>query len=363
MKLQNKHIYAVIMAGGAGTRFWPLSREKSPKQVLSITSDISLLSETIGRISGLVPIENILIVTSRKQVDVIRPQINGIEESNIIIEPTPRNTSPCIGLAAIHIMRRDPNGIMLVLPSDHLIKDNSAFLKKVQTGLDLVNDNDSLVTMGIKPTRAETGYGYIQFENNGSELPKGVYTVITFAEKPNKATAKRFVESGDFYWNSGIFMWSAQRILSEIEEHIPEQYEHLVLIDQGFDLDNFEDHITNHYNRIKPISIDYGIMEVTASPIFMISADFGWSDIGSWDELSRIFANGDEDNVTRGETVIIHSADNFIYSPEKLTAIIGMENVLVVNTPDATLICPLDRAQEVKAIVEKLRKDGRKEYL
>jgi len=363
MNLQNKHIFAVIMAGGAGTRFWPLSREKTPKQVLSITSDISLLSETVSRISGLVPKENILIVTSRKQVEVIRPQINGIKESNIIIEPTPRNTSPCIGLAAIHIMRRDPDGIMLVLPSDHLIMDDAAFLTKVQTGLELVSENDPLVTIGIKPTRPETGYGYIQFENNGSSLPKDVYAVKAFAEKPNRATASRFVESGDFYWNSGIFMWSAQRILSEIEEHIPEQYEHLMFIDSGFDLDNFEDHITSHYNRIKPISIDYGIMEVTSSPIFMISADFGWSDIGSWDELSRIFANGHEENVIRGETVVVDSESNFIYSPDKLTAVIGMENVLVVNTPDATLICPLDRAQEVKMIVEKLRKDGRKEYL
>jgi len=359
----NKHVYAVIMAGGSGTRFWPLSREKAPKQVLSIINDTSLLRETFNRISELIPNDNIIVVTSRRQVEVIRPQIDGIKESNIIIEPTPRNTAPCIGLAAIHIMNRDPEGIMLVLPSDHLIKDETSFRLKVSTGLKLVSELDPIVTIGIKPTRAETAYGYIQITDDDDELPKGVHAVKAFAEKPNKATALRLLKSGDFYWNSGIFMWSARRILAEIEEYIPEQYEQLMLIAQGFNLDNFEDYLANQYNRIKPISIDYGIMEVTSSPIYMISADFGWSDIGSWDELSRILANGNEKNVTRGLTVVVDSKGNFIYSPEKLTAVIGMEGVLVVNTADATLICPLDRAQDVKSVVEKLRKDGQLEYL
>lgn len=364
MNKDTPKVYAVIMAGGSGTRFWPLSREKSPKQVLRLTGPESLLHNTVGRMSGIIPKDQIVVVTSQQQLELITPHLPGVKDSNIVVEPMPKNTAPCIGLAALHIQRMDSDGIMVVLPSDHRISDVKKFQSVIQTGIELVQQNDSLVTIGIPPNRPETGYGYIQVKSQNSHLPEGVHTVVTFAEKPNRSTAERFMQSGDFFWNSGIFIWSAKRILSEMEEHLPDQYAQLKLIDQAFGKDDYFKTISDHYNRIRPISIDYGIMEVSQTPIYMLNGGFGWSDVGSWDELYRIrHSEPGVLNVTEGEALYIDSKNNLVYSPDKMTAVIGLDNILVVNTGDATLICPLDRAQEVKNVVEKLRKDNRKEYL
>lgn len=363
MDIADSNTYAVIMAGGSGSRFWPLSRELTPKQILRITGHNSLLQETIDRLDGFIPSDRIYVVTNRKQVRILRQHLREQDETNIIIEPTPRNTSPCIGLAAINIRRIDPEGIMIVLPSDHLITDTVAFQSTIRKGIEIVRDKDPLVTIGMPPTRPETGYGYIQFDTDNAGLQDNVYKVKTFAEKPNRATAERFVKTGDFYWNSGIFIWSAKRILEEMEEHLPEQFEQLMLIDQARGRKDYDKYVASHYNRIKPISIDYGIMEVSPSPIYMIAAGFGWSDVGSWDEIYRILPKESNGNATEGESVTLDAKNNLIYSPGKLTAVIGLDNILVVNTKDATLICSTDRGQDVKVIVEKLRKDGRKEYL
>jgi len=351
------------MAGGSGTRFWPLSREMSPKQILKLIGPKSLLQETVSRMPGVIPRDQIVVVTSQQQVDIIKPHLLGVLDSNILVEPMPKNTAPCIGLAALHIQRLDPEAVMVVLPSDHRITDLEKFQSVLQTGIDLTLENRSLVTIGIPPTRPETGYGYIQIKPENSNLPDGVHTVETFAEKPNRTTAERFLQSGDFFWNSGIFIWKAKQILSEMEEHLPDQYAQLRLIDQADGEDDYFSVLSNHYNRIRPISIDYGIMEVSQSRIYMLEGAFGWSDVGSWDELFRIHSKTGMQNVTEGEAIYIDSSNNLVYSPNKMAAVIGMEDVLVVNTPDATLICPLDRAQDVKNIVEKLRKDNRKEYL
>jgi mannose-1-phosphate guanylyltransferase len=351
------------MAGGTGTRFWPLSRQRTPKQALNIIGDNSLIQDTVNRVSSLAPIERTYIVTNRSQYKILAPQLPLMTGDNFLMEPTQRNTAPCIGLAAIHIQKRDPDGIMIVLPSDHLIADAESFRRVVQTGIEVVMQYDSIVTIGIKPSRPEIGYGYIQFNSPDPKLPKGVYHVKAFAEKPNRQTAELFMKSGDFYWNSGIFMWSARRILCEMEEHLPEHYHQLHRIQEAIGTSRYQRVLVNRYRRMRPISIDYGIMEVSTAPIYMIAGEFGWSDIGSWDELYRISSISRNGNVIFGESATIDAKENLIYSPNKLTAVIGMDHFLIVNTPNATLICPRDRAQDVKLLVEKLRQEKRKKYL
>ncbi len=357
------NVYAVIMAGGSGTRFWPLSRETYPKQVLPITGSKSLIRNTVDRINGLIDLKKQLIVTNQQQERIIKSQIPELPAENFIIEPKPRNTAACIGLAALHIKRLDPKGIMVVLPSDHLITSVNVFQRTIRTGVELAVKSNPLVTIGIPPTRAETGYGYIQFETSNDGLPDDVFKVKAFAEKPNKATAERFISVGDFYWNSGMFIWSVERILHEIEEYLPELFEQLGYIDKAFKKSDYNKLVSEYYNRIKSISIDYGIMEKTKTPVYMLKGNFTWSDVGSWDELYRLLSKGLGGNVSEGEVVTLSADNNLLFSPDKMTAVIGLDNILVVNTEDATLICPLDRAQDVKLIVEKLKKEGRKDYL
>jgi mannose-1-phosphate guanylyltransferase len=357
------NIYAVIMAGGSGTRFWPLSRAKVPKQVLSILGPKSLIQETVARLEGLIPSERILVVTNRQQKKVISAQLASLSDANYLLEPSARNTAPCIGLAALHILKNDPDGVMVVLPSDHLVKDPVEFRRVVKNAVETAVRQEALVTIGIPPTRPETGYGYIQFAQVNGSLPAGVHQVKTFAEKPNKPTAIRFLSTGDFYWNSGIFIWKASKILHEFEEHLPETYHQLLLIDRAIGTPSYAPALASRYNRIKPISIDYGVMEVTNSPIYMVEGRFGWSDVGSWDELYRQQIPGAAGNVIIGEGDLIDTENCFIYSPQKLTAVVGLNNLLVVNTANAILICPLDRAQEVKLIVEKLKASGKEKYI
>jgi len=351
------------MAGGSGTRFWPLSREKFPKQVLKVVGAQSLIQETVARLDGLVAPERIVVVTNRTQRRLISSQLPGLNAHNFVLEPSARNTAACIGLAAIHIRRIDPDAVMVVLPSDHLVRDNRMFHQAVETAIDVARNFDGLVTFGIPPSRPETGYGYIQIERSGDGLPEMVHRVRAFAEKPNVETARRFVSSGDFYWNSGIFVWHVARILSEMEEHLPEQYHQLEAIDRAWGSPSYPRTLLSRWARIKPISIDYGVMEVASAPIFMVEGDFGWSDVGSWDELYRINDANHQGNVEMGESVLLDAESNLIYSPDRLTAVIGLKDILVVNTPQATLICPLSRAQDVKQLVERLKREGREKYL
>ena len=356
-------LYPVIMAGGSGTRFWPLSRQRTPKQVLAILGPSSLLQDTVDRIRGLAPTEQVRIATNARQFKVIAPQLPELSPANFLLEPSPRNTAPCIGLAAVHIRKRDPDGIMLVLPSDHIVRDVKAFQEAVRRGVEVVERHDPLVTFGIRPDRPETGYGYIQYVPSQEELPAGVHRVKAFAEKPNLQTAQMFLQSGDFYWNSGMFIWRASRILQEMEEHLPEHYHQLVEIERAIGKPNYQRILNNRYRRLRAISIDYGVMEVSRTPIFMLAGEFGWNDVGSWDELYRIASKGKDGNVAVGDTVALDSHNNYIYSPSRLTAVIGMDDVLIVNTPNATLICPRSRAQDVKAVVDKLRQERKDKYL
>lgn len=351
------------MAGGSGTRFWPLSRKRIPKQVLSILGPNSMLQETVARLIGIVPTERTFIVTNAQQKKVIVPQLPMLSDENYLIEPSARNTAPCIGLAALHLRRTNPDAVMIVLPSDHLVKNVSAFQKAVRTAAKVAVEQDALVTFGIPPTRPETGYGYIQFGAVNGELPKGVHRVKAFAEKPNKDIAQGFVDSGEFYWNSGIFVWKASRIIREMEEHLPDMMHQLHLIDRASGTAGYKRALRTHYSGVRPISIDYGVMEHTRAPIFMVEGSFGWSDVGSWDELYRQHKPVASGNVVVGEGVTLDAAGSFIHSPDRLTAVIGLSNILVINTKNTVLICPLDRAQDVKQIVDKLQREGKEKYL
>lgn len=358
-----ENTYAVVLAGGSGTRFWPLSREKSPKQVLNIINANSLVENTINRILNLIPKENVRVVTNAKQQKLMKPLLPMLSDRSYVLEPFPRNTAPCIGLAAMDLYKQDPNSIMVVLPSDHLIRDEEEFLRVITRGVELVRENDVLALIGIKPTRPATGYGYIQFDANNSEFSKEIKRVKTFAEKPNLVTAERFLKSGEFRWNAGIFIWKASTILKEMETYLNDIYHQLEHIFQSKEQKNFNRILSARYSTMKPISIDCGIMEVTRSPIYMLEGDFGWSDIGSWDELFRISDKDKDGNVVVGEGVTLNASNNYIHSPKKLTAVIGMDNVLVVNTKNALLICPIDKTEDVKSIVEKLRREEKKKYL
>jgi len=351
------------MAGGSGSRFWPLSRARRPKQVLNILGPNSLLQETVARLGDLAPLERTFIVTNAAQKKVIASQLEQFTDYNYIIEPSARNTAACIGLAAVHVRKFDPDGVMIVLPSDHLVKDKAVFRKAVRVAVEVAAREDALVTFGVPPTRPETGYGYIQFSSVNGDLPGGVHRVKAFAEKPNKTTAQRFVASKDFYWNSGIFVWRTSRILKEMEDHLPEMHHQLMAIDRAIGTPEYKRVLAARYGRIRPISIDYGVMEVTKTPIYMVEGRFGWSDIGSWDELYRQQARIPGENVIVGEGVAMEGSGNFIHSPGRMTAVIGLDNVMVVNTRDAVLICPRDRAQEVKLVVEKLKRDGKDKYI
>ncbi len=358
------NIYAVLMAGGVGTRFWPRSRSRSPKQVLNIVGEKTMIQATMERIEGLVPLKNVLVVTNKDQHDLIHQQIPALNDHNFILEPLGRNTAPCIGLAAIHIVAQDPSAVMVVLPADHLVTNVKEFQTVVQKGAQFVFENDGLLTLGIEPTYPATGYGYIQRGESVKQLNgHTVYQVKTFAEKPNYETAVRFIESGDFYWNSGMFIWKAATILKEIEEKLPEIYEGLMEIREVLGKPEYEQKVDDVYRRIRGISIDYGVMQ-SAEDVYVIPTDMGWNDVGSWQTVYEISPKDKNQNASVAkELVAIDAHGSYVYAPEKLVALVGVDDLVVVDTGDALLICHRDRAQDVREVVEVLKKRGLDEYL
>jgi len=349
-------IYAVIMAGGRGTRFWPISTPQRPKQLLTIFERRTMVEVTQQRVDPLIPLLQHRIVTIVEQVPMIQKQVPSLDDSNFIIEPTSKNTAPCIGLAAVRLMKQDPDALMVVLPADHIIDDEEKFQGALSRAISIVDERDAIVTIGIKPVRPETGYGYIQYQSE--EVEPGVHRVVTFAEKPNRDTAERFLQSGEFLWNSGIFVWSARRIVSEIEEHLPELYAALMEIMNAIGTDSEEERVRRAYQSIKPISIDYGVMERTRDA-YVIVGDFNWSDIGSWDEFYRSSEKDSQGNALRGQVFTLDTQDSFIISEtDKPVAVIGMDSVIVIQTDEGLLICPRDRDQDVREIVEKIHRSS-----
>jgi mannose-1-phosphate guanylyltransferase len=355
-------IYAVIMAGGVGTRFWPRSRTTHPKQLLNIAGDRTMIQQTADRISSLVGPENIFIVTNERQAQGVAEQLPDV--SHILVEPIGRNTAPCIGLAALHILRQDPEGIMVVLAADHLIRPAETFCATLEFAAHVASETNACVTIGIPPTRPETGYGYIQFlEHETIALDaRRAHRVKTFAEKPNLQTAQQFLSSGDFLWNSGMFIWKAATILNLIEEFLPDLYDGLNEIQSVIGKEHYNDTVHRVYHRIKGISIDYGVMERTKS-VYVVKGDFEWNDVGSWEEVYQLSKKDALGNATTGPHILYDTTNSMIYSPDKLVAVIGVDNVIVVETEDALLICSREQAQDVKKIVDELQRQKRNELL
>ncbi len=359
--------FAVIMAGGVGSRFWPKSRFKKPKQFLNILSSKSLIEQTIERVSSLIPEENILIVSNKNQVAELVQVLPKFPIQNVILEPLSRNTAPCIGLSALFIRRQQPDAVMVVLPSDHLITDEEKFIETLKIGIESAYELGGLITIGIQPTYPSTGYGYIQFiEDDESEISsKGVYKVKTFAEKPNLETAKRFIESGDFLWNSGMFIWRVDVILDEIKTYLPDIYEELMRIDESIGRDDFKTVLEQAYGRMRTISIDYGVMEKT-NRAYVVKSRFGWSDVGSWEEVYNLAPkdeNGNYISSNKDLAILMDVKNCFVETNKTLIAMIGVEDLIVVSTEDAILICKQDRAQDVRNVVNYLKRKNMDKYL
>ncbi|MEW5800184.1 MAG: mannose-1-phosphate guanylyltransferase [Bacteroidota bacterium] len=363
---EHKTIYAVIMAGGVGSRFWPRSREKNPKQLLEIVGERTMIQNTVKRLNGFVDEKNIFVVTNKLQRNAIIKQLPNIPVENIIVEPVGRNTAPCIGLAALFVDRLDPKGIMIVLPADHIIAKEKEFLGVLETASQVAEITSGLVTIGINPTHPETGYGYIQVKDRSEELQPvnfdNVFEVKTFAEKPNYATAIKFLESGDFYWNSGMFIWRVDVILNEIQRSIPELYAQLKNLQPSIGTSLFEQNLETTYGLIRGISIDYGVME-KAQRVYVVKGDFGWNDLGSWDEVNRISSKDENGNFIHGKVISVNSKNIYVHTSDKLIATVGVEDLIIINTPDAILICKKGESQNVKEVVDHLRRKQMNEYL
>ncbi len=355
-------VYTVIIAGGSGTRFWPLSRLETPKQLLSIGSKKTLIQATVSRISSTIPFERTYIVTNPSQVESINLQLlamTGVSwDANFIVEPEAKNTAPAIGLAAIHLRHLDPEAIMVVFPSDHIIKDNKKFCNSVLLGT-AASAEGYLVTIGIKPDKPETGYGYIKC---GKKIKEGIYNVEEFKEKPGKNKAIEYLKDGNYYWNSGIFIWRADVILRAIKKHMPELYEGLAKIEGAIGTEENEEVTKAVFSKFKSESIDYSILE-RADNVAIVPTEMEWSDVGSWHALDYILPVDGDNNVKRGNLISIDNKNSILYCGRRLVAAVGLEDMIVVDTPDATLICSRNKAQEVRKIVDVLKERGAKEYI
>jgi len=350
-------MFVLIMAGGAGTRFWPKSRERRPKQLLPIIGEGTMLQNTVRRLLPMAPAENIFVISNQVQYDGIVEQLPMLPAENIIVEPRPKNTAACIGLGAILLQQREPDGVMVVLPADHLIDDDEIFRETLLHAGKIAAEEDVLITIGIQPTYPATGYGYIQFSN--SRITAGqatAYRVKTFAEKPNLETATRFLDSGDFLWNSGIFVWRLPVIMAQIEEHLPHLYDGLREILHALGASEQSNVIDRVYQQIKSISIDYGVME-KAKNVVVLRGQFRWNDLGSWDEVYKLLPK-DQDYNTTGDRpyVMLDSAGCLVDVPGKTVAAVGIRDLMIVETEDALLLCPRSRAQEVKDLVELIKR-------
>lgn len=356
-------VTAVIMAGGRGERFWPRSRKDRPKQFLSLTEDgKTMIQHTVDRLLPMVEMEDIFIVTNENYVGLCQEQLPEIPKENIIAEPAARNTAPCVGLAAAIISKKYDDATMMVLPSDHLIKFNDIFIDALNTACAVAEQGENLVTIGITPTYPETGYGYIYFGKTEDSAHSNVYKVKRFVEKPNLETAKEYLASGKYLWNSGMFVWKVSTILNNFKELLPDTYDGLMKIKEAFGTPDFEETLKKEFCAFKSESVDYGIME-RAQNIYTIPGSFGWDDVGSWLSLERINTTNEFGNVVSGNVITIDSKNSIITGGEKLIAAVGLEDVIIVDTDDAILICSKENTQDVKRVIENLKICNKNQYL
>jgi mannose-1-phosphate guanylyltransferase len=356
-------MFAIVMAGGSGTRFWPASRERLPKQFLKITSQRTMIEDTILRVEPVVGSENIYVVVGKAHQAIAR-QLLTMTQVRILVEPFGRNTAACIGLAALHVRRVAETEPMIVLPSDHFIADVEAFKQALEAACEVARSG-AIVTIGVLPTRPETGYGYIEVgKQAGCAHGRNYYRVERFVEKPDQETAINYIQSGKFLWNSGIFAFTARTILSEIERCMPGLHSGLTEIDRAIGTADYDVAARRVYSGLEAISIDYGVLEKTATPIYTLRADFGWSDVGSWQALYELRVDrwDEEENLALGDLVALDSKGNLVYSDTgRVISLLGVEGLVVVDTCDALLVARMSRSQDVKRLPELLKRRGRAE--
>ena len=357
-------MYTVIMAGGKGTRFWPLSTEDTPKQLLSLGGDTSLLQQTVARITPLMPLEDIYVVTGESLISATKRHLPDLPSENIIAEPGRRNTLPCVGLAALHLKKRcDGDAVMVVLPADSLIQHQERFRKLLQYAETIAANDNALITFGIPPTRVETGYGYIRLGAATHTTDDfQAFQARQFVEKPDRKAAEKYLESQEYLWNSGIFVWRVDLILDAIQTYQPSIYESLMEIDAAIGIKNEAEVISHAYSQMEDISVDYGVME-KAKEVLVIPADIGWNDVGHWGAMRELCERDVSGNAVRGKHLGIDTRDCVIFNQaalnpdvveNKLIATIGVSDLVIVESERAVLVCPIDRVQEVKDLVEKL---------
>ncbi|NLI14138.1 mannose-1-phosphate guanylyltransferase [Pelotomaculum propionicicum] len=350
--------YAVIMAGGRGERFWPRSRVKNPKQFLKLIGEKTMLQLTVERVEGLVGIDNTYIVTGSEFTGIICEQIPLLPRENIIIEPFGRDTAAAIGLAALHLGRKNPGEVMMVLPADHYIGNTPRFQDILKSAAAAAVKSDAIVTLGITPHSPETGYGYI----HRGDLFDTFYgnqacRVISFLEKPDYDTAVKFLSGGNYLWNSGMFVWRISLIRKMIEKYIPQLDSGLKKLEAGLETGRYQEILAEAYSELPLISVDYGILE-RADNVLVMTGDFGWDDVGTWTALERHADKDENGNVLQGQGVLLDSSDVYVLSLDKPVALIGVENLIVVNEADSLLICHKSRVQEIKKVVGALRDKG-----
>jgi mannose-1-phosphate guanylyltransferase len=363
----------VILAGGSGTRFWPRSRRARAKQVLALDGERSMIQQTVERLKPLGKLENTWVITNEFLATEIADQLTGVPANQIIQEPVARNTAPACGLAAFLIERQNPAAVLGVFPSDHVIADEPRFLKALQRGIALAAVGDNMIVLGIEPTRPETGYGYIETGDHTGE--GSALHVRRFTEKPNLNRAQEFVAAGNYYWNSGIFLWSASTLANAVREHLPETAPVLEEIASAYGTPEFEDVFHQLYPKCENISVDYSILEPRSakgehlSHLYCLPAEFSWNDLGSWASLyeyqmeTRLLGDGDGNVSESDGHLTIDASNNYIYSPKKFVALVGVENLVIVDTEDALLIAHRDHSQDVGRVVKELGISGRDELI
>lgn len=363
----------VILAGGSGTRFWPRSRRARAKQVLALDGERSMIQQTVERLKPLATQKSMWVITNEFLAGEIADQLSGVPRAQIVEEPFARNTAPACGLAAFLIERQNPDAVIGIFPSDHVIGDEPRYLKAIQRAIALAAAGDNIVVLGIEPTRPETGYGYIEtgdFTADGSALH-----VRRFTEKPNLLRAEEFLAAGNYYWNSGMFLWSARTLANAVREHLPETAPFLEEIAAAYGTPKFEETFRNLYGKCENISVDYAVLEPRSakgtqhSRLFCLSAEFDWNDLGSWASLyeyqleTRLRGDGEGNVADTDGNMTIEAANNYIYSPKKFVALVGVENLVIVDTEDALLIAHRDHSQDVGKIVKELGQMGRDELI
>jgi len=354
-----EHFYAVVMAGGSGTRFWPLSRKHQPKQTLPILGGATMVRQTVERLFPLFSPREAFVVTAKEHSDLVRRDLDLLPPENIIDEPLGRDTAAAVGLAATFLHWRDPEAVFAVLPADHYIDSPDRFQRALEKGARAARSG-ALVTFGIRPRFPATSYGYLQ----RGEKKGDVYRVKRFCEKPKVEVAREFVKSGDYYWNGGIFVWEAKTILAAIAKFLPELSASLKEIGAALGTSRLPSTLSREYGKIQRISIDYGVME-KADPVLMVETDFEWDDVGSWSAAAERRSKDGAGNAVEGRVLAVETKNSLVLSsdPEHLVGVLGLEGFVVVHTPDATLVCPKDRADDLKKLVEEIRAKGHDQHL